>query len=90
MHREYLTPENKEFIQEIIDDRYPRPDIGLGTPKSESPLKVEPIEPTTENWVRGKRRTGILAKKIGVYPMWTKEGKKISTTLLQVKYSNTK
>ena len=29
-------------------------------------------------------RTGVLAIKIGVQPIWTKEGKKIMTTLLQV------
>lgn len=30
------------------------------------------------------QRTGLIARKIGVYPLWLKDGKKISTTLLQV------
>lgn len=30
------------------------------------------------------RRTGVIAKKIGCVPLWTKDGKKIMTTMLQV------
>lgn len=30
------------------------------------------------------QRTGLIARKIGVYPLWLKDGKKITTTLLQV------
>lgn len=36
-------------------------------------------------WAAPLRRTGVIARKIGIYPMWTKEGKKISATLLQVR-----
>lgn len=35
-------------------------------------------------WQKNFRRTGVIARKIGIYPMWLKNGKKISTTLLQV------
>lgn len=35
-------------------------------------------------WRPGLQRTGVIARKIGIYPMWLKNGKKISTTLLQV------
>lgn len=29
------------------------------------------------------QRTGVIARKIGVYPLWLKNGEKITTTLLQ-------
>ncbi|XP_071036392.1 large ribosomal subunit protein uL3m isoform X2 [Parasteatoda tepidariorum] len=29
-------------------------------------------------------RTGVIARKIGIYPLWTKSGQRIMTTLLQV------
>lgn len=48
-----------------------------------SPLKIDPIEPVAQ-WRRGLRRTGLIAKKIGVYPLWLKNGKKVHSTLLQV------
>jgi len=48
-----------------------------------SPLKIDPIEPIAK-WRKGLRRTGLIAKKIGVYPLWLKDGKRVSSTLLQV------
>lgn len=35
-------------------------------------------------WTPKLRRTGAIAKKIGVVPLWLKDGTKIQTTLLQV------
>lgn len=35
-------------------------------------------------WTPKLQRTGLIARKIGVYPLWLKNGKKISTTLLQI------
>lgn len=75
LHSEHLTTENKQFIQEVVQSKYT-------IPKS-SPLKMEPIEPTVE-WKASFHRTGLIAKKIGIYPMWLKNGKKITTTLLQI------
>jgi len=49
-----------------------------------SPLKVDPIEPITE-WKPNMKRTGLIAKKIGIYPLWLKNGKRVTSTLLQVK-----
>jgi len=42
------------------------------------------IEPIIE-WKKGMRRTGLIGKKIGVYPLWLKNGKKVTSTLIQVK-----
>lgn len=76
--QENISEDNKEFIQEILNDMYSENNKNYS-----SPLKIEPIEPNTE-WTKYSRRCGLLAKKIGSYPMWTKDGKQIRTTLLQV------
>ncbi|CAL1684807.1 unnamed protein product [Lasius platythorax] len=83
-HAEYdenLTKDNQEFLKEVTQDKYGPPSIGFGM--KISPLKIDPIEPITE-WRKGMRRTGLIAKKIGVYPLWLKNGKRVSSTLLQV------
>lgn len=48
-------------------------------------MKNQVIEPAVEiEWNSRLSRTGVLARKIGVVPMWLKDGTKISTTMLQV------
>lgn len=76
-----MTEDNKEFLKEVIQDKYGLPHVGFGM--NLSPLKLNPIEPITE-WKPGMKRTGLIAKKIGVYPLWMKNGEKTLTTLLQV------
>ena len=82
--QENLTKENRQFLKEVIQDKYGPPSIvcGVDTYQQPSPLLKEPM-PKGE-WALGIRRTGLIARKIGVYPMWTKDGKKMLTTLLQV------
>ncbi|KAG8188585.1 hypothetical protein JTE90_005941 [Oedothorax gibbosus] len=70
-----ITKENKDFLAEVIDERYLKP--------GESPLK-EATTSERAQWTPDSRRTGLVARKIGIYPMWTKTGVKIQTTLLQV------
>lgn len=38
----------------------------------------------TIEWTPKMQRTGLIARKIGIYPLWLKSGKKITTTLLQI------
>ncbi|GFG41093.1 hypothetical protein Cfor_00554 [Coptotermes formosanus] len=82
-YEEHLTPENKSFIQEVIHDKYGPPTVigGISTYK-QSPLKLQPME--RGSWFPGCRRTGVIARKIGIYPMWLKDGTRVLTTLLQV------
>lgn len=47
-----------------------------------SPLKQ--IIHERGEWVPRSIRTGVIAKKIGIYPMWDKNGNRMATTLLQV------
>lgn len=83
MYDERLTEDNKQFLDEVVQDKY-----GSSTGTKLSPLKIDPIEPTVEiDWQKhGMKRTGLIAKKIGVYPLWLKNGKKVSSTLLQVNF----
>ncbi|PSN57774.1 hypothetical protein C0J52_07268 [Blattella germanica] len=80
---EQLTPENKAFIKDVVHDQFGPPAIigGVST-YQQSPLKVEPMERGT--WFPGCKRSGVIARKIGIYPMWLKDGKKVLTTLLHV------
>lgn len=82
MSQDDVTKENKEFIQEVIRSKFPQPDIVFGAP---SPLKVQTIEPVTE-WEPHFRRTGLIARKLGIVPMWMKNGKKVATTMFQVSF----
>ncbi|CAH0748816.1 unnamed protein product [Diatraea saccharalis] len=74
---EYLTQDNKKFIEEFINDR-------KNTQQElESPL-VNGTFQISQQWNRSTRRVGLVARKIGNYPIWSKDGKKMQTTLLQV------
>ncbi|KAJ8945457.1 hypothetical protein NQ314_009209 [Rhamnusium bicolor] len=69
---ELVTPENEEFVKEVVQDIYNKP----------IPIQKELI--TNIEWTPKLQRTGVIAKKIGVYPLWFSNGKRTSTTLLQV------
>lgn len=66
-------PENEEFVKEVVQDRY-------------SALITNDVNQISVSgkWEPGMTRTGVIAKKIGCYPLWLKDGTQISTTLLQV------
>jgi large subunit ribosomal protein L3 len=67
-----VTFENKEFLKEIVQDQYCK-------------TENEVVKNTADViWRPGAQRTGVIARKIGIYPLWLRSGKKISTTLLQV------
>ncbi|XP_034945669.1 39S ribosomal protein L3, mitochondrial [Chelonus insularis] len=79
-YNEELTAENRDFIKEVVESKYGEKDHLSG---STSPLKIEPIEPRQE-WTPTSRRCGLIAKKIGVYPMWLKDGSRVTSTLLHI------
>ncbi|CAH2067124.1 unnamed protein product, partial [Iphiclides podalirius] len=76
MSEDLLTQENKDFIEEIMQEKL-NAQVTL-----ESPLAK--VEQQTVQWNPFTRRVGLIARKIGNYPLWSKEGKKFQTTLLQV------
>ncbi|XP_031843504.1 mitochondrial ribosomal protein L3 [Nomia melanderi] len=73
LYNEDLTRENKEFISGVIATNLVQ----------NSMLKSEIIKSETE-WTRTSMRTGLIGKKIGVYPMWLKNGKRVLSTLIQI------
>ncbi|CAH1954111.1 unnamed protein product [Acanthoscelides obtectus] len=67
---ELITHENQDFLKEVVQDRFHD--------------EVAHEEITQVEWTPNLQRTGVIARKIGVYPLWFKDGKQIKTTLLQV------
>ncbi|CAH4014616.1 unnamed protein product [Pieris brassicae] len=72
-----LTQENRDFLEEVKQDKQ------VLQKQMESPLANVEMQQATE-WTPFTRRVGLIARKIGNYPLWTKDGKKFQTTLLQV------
>lgn len=95
-----ITGENKGFIKEIVHDQFGPPSIIKGVPtySNSAPIATAKIATTTdtdskpiptvtttvEPWTPKTIRSGVIARKIGQYPLWKKDGTKIRTTLLQV------
>ncbi|XP_041968543.1 39S ribosomal protein L3, mitochondrial [Aricia agestis] len=77
MTNEFLTQDNKDFIEEVKQDK-----LALQC-SVESPLVKSETQEQVQ-WNPFMRRVGLIARKIGNYPMWSKDGKKFQTTLLQV------
>lgn len=73
---ENLTTQNEQFFQQFLKDRYSLQD-------GSSPLKKEPWK-TNESYSEGTVRTGVLAIKLGNFPIWNNEGVRILTTVLMV------
>ncbi|KAF5293102.1 hypothetical protein FQA39_LY13712 [Lamprigera yunnana] len=71
IHEDFVTTDNVKFVQEFVEDKYKEP------PKVELPENIVA-------WTPDLRRTGVIARKIGELPLWLNNGKKITTTLLQV------
>lgn len=62
-------PENEEFVKEVVQDKY---------------SNLPNVEITRVEWEPKIQRCGVIARKIGAYPLWLKDGSRIDTTLLQV------
>jgi len=76
-----LTPKNREFAKEIATDR-----ARINTQLSEeqtSILKNDNPWPIYK-YKNGSRRTGMLMRKLGVQPLWLRDGTRVVTTLFQV------
>lgn len=81
-----ITQENRGFVKEVLLDKFGPPVIikGYQTYKNAVQGLVKEDKLETQVWTPRVRRTGVLARKIGQYPLWLKNGKKVRTTLLQV------
>lgn len=74
-------------MTEVLNDRFGVPTLikGIQTyPKSSEALIDVKQEEKPQQWNKYQRRCGLIARKIGVVPMWKKDGTKMTTTLLQI------
>nr|CAG4644012.1 EOG090X07HN [Lepidurus arcticus] len=81
---EDVTTDNRNFVKEVVQDRYgvsALPGAKVELPQ-DSPLQG--LNWVPGEWVPKSFRTGVIAKNIGCYPMWEKDGTKVLCTLLQV------
>lgn len=72
-------------MKEMVHEKYGKPVLKYGVPTYEnasSLLKTETLAPV--EWQQWYKRTGLIARKLGHYPLWLKNGKRIDTTVLQV------
>ncbi|KAI5736896.1 hypothetical protein M8J76_008236 [Diaphorina citri] len=79
---ENLTRNNKAFIEEVVHDQCGAPAVKSGIETYNTPLKIEPLQPL--EITTSSKRTGLIGKIIGQYPLWMKNGEKCRTTLVQV------
>ncbi|EDV46966.1 uncharacterized protein LOC6550649 [Drosophila erecta] len=78
-YNDLMTAENKQFINEVGTDNF-------GVPAVKKDNLVKTAEPSANEavWTPNLRRCGVIARKIGQYPLWLKNGERIRTTLLQI------
>jgi len=90
---EPLTYDNKSFVQDMIKKTYgSNPLDSYVRPEIQSAESGSLLRPELQPWHRGgwdeygarTKRTGILARKIGVAPMWFANGTRVAATMLQV------
>lgn len=74
-YKTYLTPENVKFVDDVVSEKFT-------LQPGQSPLKLEQVE--RGKYEPGSVRCGVIARKIGQYPMWTKNGQRLLTTALQI------
>lgn len=70
MYPEQMTSENEDFLSNVVEEKF------------SSPLRADHWERGT--WAKNSMRCGLIARKIGVYPMWRKDGRRLLTSILQV------
>lgn len=80
-----VTKDNKNFIKDVVYEKYGKPAVkkGLLTYENASSLLKTETLPAVE-WKEGLKRTGLIGRKLGHYPLWLKNGKRIDTTVLQI------
>merc|ERR1712168_190206 len=74
---EHLTEENQEYMRKSMGQEFRQQ-----TAAKLNPLKDEPWP--RHEYGEGSRRVGVIAVKLGMIPVWTKEGERHAVTMLQV------
>nr|CAG4637064.1 EOG090X07HN [Ceriodaphnia reticulata]SVE72981.1 EOG090X07HN [Ceriodaphnia reticulata] len=71
---EKISADNQRFMREVIQDKY----------RNKSPIKSSELDIAKTEWDPKTKRSGVIARNIGVYHMWQKDGTKVICTLLHV------
>ncbi|XP_058063625.1 large ribosomal subunit protein uL3-like [Anopheles bellator] len=82
LHNEQFTADNSAFLNEVK-----RETVLSAANRNHATLlqlKDGQQDSALAHWSPGLKRTGVIAKKIGQYPLWTRNGTKVRTTLLQI------
>ncbi|XP_023605291.1 39S ribosomal protein L3, mitochondrial isoform X4 [Myotis lucifugus] len=74
---EHLSEENVSFVKQLASDEDKAQLASKLCPLKDEPWPIHPWEP-------GSSRVGLVAVKLGMMPLWTKDGQKHVATLLQV------
>lgn len=74
---EHLSEENVPFVKQLVLDEDKAQLASKLCPLKDEPWPVHP-------WKPGSARVGLVALKLGMMPLWTKDGQKHVATLLQV------
>ncbi|KAM4821405.1 large ribosomal subunit protein uL3m [Thomomys bottae] len=75
---EHLSEENVSFVKQLALEENKAQLASKQNPLKDEPWPIQPWEP-------GSSRVGVIAMKLGMMPLWTKDGRKHVVTLLQVK-----
>jgi len=86
VHDDYISPENQSFVKEVLTDKYGPPSLikGVQTFQNSVPARIDSNGLVMSEWDKRTRRCGAIARKIGLVPLWKKDGTKIGTTMLQI------
>lgn len=74
---EHLSEENVPFIKQLVSDEDKAQLASKLCPLKDEPWPIRP-------WEQGSARVGLVAVKLGMMPLWTKDGQRHVVTLLQV------
>ncbi|KAH8273312.1 hypothetical protein KR018_011867, partial [Drosophila ironensis] len=89
---ELVTAENRDFINKLAAQHDSADQKGLKSHQgdrrdlvnSTSAPSGASVGAVAQTWTPKMRRCGVIARKIGQYPLWLKNGQVIRTTLLQI------
>lgn len=89
VHEDYVTPDNKDFVSEVVSDRFGVPTLIRGVETYPNAVNETQLLKMAENiqqfdFAPRERRCGVLARKIGVVPLWQTNGKRIISTMLHI------
>ena len=78
-HDAFVDSDNRQFLDKVIKEKKEAEEA-----RRQSPLNQDLLPSERKEWTEQSRRVGLICKKIGILPYWTKEGRRGLTTLLQL------